>query len=211
MKKLDNIDFLVFDLGNVIIDIDYDFSINELKKLLPEEKHSLTNRFFPSQFHKDFERGLIDAAKFRSEINILFEEQLEDSMIDHIWNSLLRELPLERIKLLQELRKNYGTAVLSNTNSIHIEAFDLILQETAALQSLDDLFDHVFLSHKMGLSKPDEKIYEKVVEVLGTKPERILFFDDLEANLEGAGKVGLNTFHITHPKALIDFFAHVQQ
>jgi glucose-1-phosphatase len=211
MKKLDNIDFLVFDLGNVIIDIDYDFSINELKKLLPEEKHYLTNRFFPSQFHKDFERGLIDAAKFRSEINILFEEQLEDSMIDHIWNSLLRELPLERIKLLQELRKNYGTAVLSNTNSIHIEAFDLILQETAALQSLDDLFDHVFLSHKMGLSKPDEKIYEKVVEVLGTKPERILFFDDLEANLEGAGKVGLNTFHITHPKALIDFFAHVQQ
>jgi glucose-1-phosphatase len=209
MKKLENIDFLVFDLGNVVIDIDYDFSINELKKKLPEHKHQLTADFFPSQFHKDFEKGFITAEHFRKEIKSLFNEEIEDLEIDFIWNSLLRDLPLERIQLIQDLKQHYGTAVLSNTNSIHIEKFDKILLETAALHSLADLFDHVFLSHEMGLSKPDEKIYQKVVEVLGTTPERILFFDDLEANLAGAKRVGLQTYHITHPKALVEFFQHV--
>jgi glucose-1-phosphatase len=206
MKNPENIEFLIFDLGNVIIDIDYDFSINELKRLLPIEKHSLTEDFFTSNFHKDFEKGLISPEQFRNEIRKLYGENWADEQIDHIWNSLLREIPQERIDLIKFLKKNYRTAVLSNTNQIHVEKFDEILQQNTSEKSLFELFDVVFLSHEMGLAKPDVAIYETVLKKISISPDKVLFFDDLAANLEGAKKTGIQTYQILHQKALVEFF-----
>ena len=206
MKNPENIEFLIFDLGNVIIDIDYDFSINELKRLLPVEKHSLTENFFTSNFHKEFEKGLISSEQFRNEIRNLYGENWADEQIDHIWNSLLREIPQERIDLIKFLRKNYRTAVLSNTNQIHVEKFDEILQQNTSEKSLFELFDIVFLSHEMGLAKPDVAIYETVLNKISISPDKVLFFDDLPANLEGARKTGIKTYQISHQKALVEFF-----
>ncbi|TVP44996.1 MAG: HAD family phosphatase [Mongoliibacter sp.] len=210
MKKLDKIDFLIFDLGNVIIDIDYDFSINELKKILPKEKHCLTSRFFPSTFHKEYEKGLISNDEFRNAVRNLYEENWSDQQIDHVWNSLLRKIPQERLKLLASLRKHYKTAILSNTNDIHIVKFNEMLQEISDHKTINDLCDQVFLSHEMGLAKPDTAIYEKVLETLNVVPGKAIFFDDLEANIKGAEKTGMKAIQITHPKALIEFFQDVQ-
>jgi glucose-1-phosphatase len=209
MKKLQNIDFLIFDLGNVIIDIDYDFSIKELKKILPVDKHDLTSEFFPSAFHKDYEKGMINSDQFRNAVRELYQEGFSNDQIDHIWNSLLRDIPQERIDLIGKLNRDFGTAVLSNTNEIHILKFNEMLKDQTSVEGLSGLFDRVFLSHEMGLAKPDEAIYEAVINEIQVEPSRVLFFDDLLANLEGAKRVGLQTYHITHPKALIQFFADV--
>jgi len=209
MKKLENIDFLIFDLGNVIIDIDYKFSINELKKILPETKHSLTDKFFPSAFHKDYERGLISSSQFRKAVINLYQEDWTDLQVDHVWNSLLKDIPYERIALLKKLKSDFGTAILSNTNEIHIEKFEELLFDQTGEKSIYDLCDRIFLSHEMGLAKPDEAIYDAVLKEINIDPHRVLFFDDLIANLEGAKRVGLQTFHITHPRALIQFFENV--
>ena len=209
MKKLQNIDFLIFDLGNVIIDIDYSFCINELKKILPESKHSLTDQFFQATILKEYEKGFISSPEFRNEVRNLYQEDWTDSQIDHVWNSLLVDMPVERIELLKTLQGRFGTAILSNTNEIHIEKFNKILMNQTGEKSIFELCDRIFLSHEMRLAKPDEAIYEAVVNEINTKPERILFFDDLFANLEGAKRVGLQTFQITHPKALIQFFEDV--
>jgi putative hydrolase of the HAD superfamily len=209
MKKLENIDFLIFDLGNVIIDIDYDFSIRELKKILPNEKHYLTADFFPSSFHKDYEKGMISSDQFRNAVRELYQENFSNEQIDHIWNSLLKDIPQERIDLVRNLNQDFGTAVLSNTNEIHILKFNEMLNAQTSINGLSEMFDRVFLSHEMGLAKPDEAIYKAVINEIQVEPNRVLFFDDLLANLEGAKRVGLQTFHITHPKALIQFFADV--
>jgi glucose-1-phosphatase len=209
MKKLEHIDFLIFDLGNVIIDIDYSFSINELKKILPESKQTLSNNFYLSTFLKDYEKGLINSDQFRNEVRNLYQEDWTDAQVDHVWNSLLQDIPSERIELLEILRRDFGTAILSNTNEIHIKKFDELLQDQTGEKSIFDLCDRVFLSHIMGLAKPDEAIYKAVLNEINVDPERVLFFDDLPANLDGANRVGLQTFQITHPRGLIQFFENV--
>ena len=209
MNRLEGVDFLIFDLGNVIIDIDYEFSMNELRKLLPEDKHPLVAQFFPSKFHNDYEKGLIGSPEFRDAVRHLYQENWTDAQIDWVWNSLLREIPQERLDLVARLKEKFGTGILSNTNEIHILKMDEILQEKAGIASMHAFCDHVFLSHEMGLAKPDEAIYEAVIEKIGLPASKVLFFDDLPANLEGAKRVGLQTFHIDHPKALVRFFADV--
>ncbi|MBW3468202.1 HAD family hydrolase [Arthrospiribacter ruber] len=210
MKTLDNIDFLIFDLGNVIIDIDYDLSINELKKILPAEKHSLTENFFVSTFHKEYEKGRISNSDFRDEVRNLFGENWTDEQIDHVWNSLLVHIPVERLALLKNLRKSFRTAILSNTNDIHIQKFNQMLEGVSDFSNIHDLCDVVFLSHEMGLAKPDKAIYQEVLEQLNVHGKKTIFFDDLLANVKGAEEVGINAVQITHPKALIDFFDNVQ-
>ncbi|UJP64080.1 HAD family hydrolase [Mongoliitalea daihaiensis] len=206
MKNLENIDFLIFDLGNVIIDIDYDFSINELKKNIPTQKFELTSLFFPSKFHKDYEKGLISTDEFRNEIRKHFDLPLSNQQIDHVWNSLLRTIPQSRINILRELRGRFGTAILSNTNSLHIDAFEQMIKEQTNETSIYNLCDHVFLSHQLGLAKPDVAIYETVLEKIKVKPARVLFFDDLESNLNGAEKLGIKTQLITKDYGIEDFF-----
>ena len=206
MKIPKEVDFFIFDLGNVIIDIDYDFSINELKKILPKHKHDLTSQFFPSQFHKDYEKGLISSVEFRNEVRRLYQEDWTDDQIDHVWNSLLRVIPQERIDLVNRLKTDFGTGILSNTNAIHIDKMGEILQKQHGEKSVHELCHHAFLSHEMGLAKPDEAIYEAVLDVIKLPARKVLFFDDLKANIKGAKNVGLQVHHITHPKGLVEFF-----
>lgn len=206
MKIPPNIDFFIFDLGNVIIDIDYDFSINELKKILPAHKHELTDQFFPSQFHKDYEKGDINSDEFRNEVRRLYDEDWTDSQIDRVWNSLLRTIPQERIDLVRRLKSEYGTGILSNTNAIHIEKMAEILQDQNGESSVYALCHSVFLSHEMGLAKPDIAIYEAVLDEIKIPGEKVLFFDDLAANVEGAKKAGMQSYQITHPRGLVEFF-----
>lgn len=210
MNKDNNIEFLIFDMGNVIIDIDISLTIKELKNDLQENEHLLADDFMKSALHADFETGTIDELTFRNGVRTAFNREWEDMWIDKVWNTLLLTIPKERVALLKALRKKYKLYLLSNTNSIHFKVVEEIYKADHEGDSFVSLFDHIFLSYEMGLKKPDKRIYEKVVEEIGAKPEQCLFFDDLEENLNAAKEVGLQTHHISHPKALTDYFSDVQ-
>jgi glucose-1-phosphatase len=209
MKLLQNVNFLLFDLGNVFIKIDYAFTFNELRKILGEEKFSLTQGLYPSSFHLDYEKGKISDKDFRFAINQHFGTDWEDEIVDEIWNSLLIEIMEETLALITRLRSHYQLGVLSNTNSIHINAMNKMLVEKMGKKELLHYFDHVFLSHELGLRKPDVEIYHEVVKRVGLPANEILFFDDLPANLKGAEEAGLRTHLIKEPKELISFFENV--
>ncbi|SHN34964.1 putative hydrolase of the HAD superfamily [Cyclobacterium lianum] len=209
MKNHPEIQFLIFDLGNVIYDIDYQRTFNKLYAQLPEEKHPLVRDFMVSPVHFDLETGKIDAPTFRDGVRDYFSVDWEDNWIDEAWNSLLVDIPQERLDLLLKLKEKYPLYMLSNTNSIHFKIVEQIFAQKLPEAAWPTLFDHLFLSHKMGLRKPGEDIYRQVVNTIGAKPETCLFFDDLKENLLGAEKVGIKTCHIDHPKALINFFGNV--
>jgi len=210
MKNLENIDFLIFDLGNVIIDIDIPLTIKELKKELSEEEFHLAENFFASEIHAHFETGLVDENAFRNQVRKDFKKEWTDEQIDSIWNALLLHIPKERIDLLEELKNHYTICMLSNTNSIHYKKVEEILRRDCGLNTFSPIFDRLFLSYEMGYKKPDPSIFEEMVRQLKTTADRCLFFDDLKANLTAAQKAGLHTYHIDHPKALVEFFSNVQ-
>jgi len=210
MKNLENIDFLIFDLGNVIIDIDIPLTIKELKNELSEEEFHLAENFFTSELHAHFETGLVDEIAFRNQVRKDFKKEWTDEKIDAIWNSLLLHIPQERIDLLKELKNHYTICMLSNTNSIHYKKVEEILLRDCGLKTFSPIFDRLFLSYEMGYKKPDPAIYKEVVRQLDTTADRCMFFDDIKANLTAAENAGLQTYHIDHPKALVEFFSNVQ-
>ncbi|GAB2491168.1 HAD family hydrolase [Algoriphagus taiwanensis] len=209
MKNSPDVDFLIFDLGNVIIDIDYQRSLNLIKSKLEESLHDRVDFFYQTEFHKSYEKGLISSVQFRDEVRDYFSQSWSDQEIDTLWNSLLGKIPPQRLELVKELRKKYQVGVLSNTNEIHIDAVHEMLRSEHGLDRFDPIFDWVFYSHEMGLAKPSAEIYEKMLAELNTSPDRVLFFDDLKANVEGAKAVGIEAVQVTGPRVIFDFFGNV--
>ncbi|TNF41147.1 MAG: HAD family phosphatase [Cytophagales bacterium] len=209
MKNSPDVDFLIFDLGNVIIDIDYQRSLNLIKSKVEESLHDRVDFFYQTEFHKSYEKGLISSVQFRDEVRDYFSQSWSDQEIDTLWNSLLGKIPPQRLELVKELRKKYQVGVLSNTNEIHIDAVHEMLRSEHGLDRFDPIFDWVFYSHEMGLAKPSAEIYEKMLAELNTSPDRVLFFDDLKANVEGAKAVGIEAVQVTGPRVIFDFFGNV--
>jgi glucose-1-phosphatase len=209
MKNAPNADFLIFDLGNVIIDIDYHRSLNLIKTLVPPSFHLRVDSFYITDFHKAYEKGLIDSPAFRDEVRSYFQQDWDDQKVDELWNSLLGKIPGERLDLVSKLKQNYQVGILSNTNEIHIEAVNKMLKSDFDMEGFEEFFDRVFYSHEMGLAKPSEEIYFQMLEELWVPAGRVVFFDDLEANVNGAASVGIQAVHVTGPKVIFDFFHNV--
>ena len=209
MKKAPDADFLIFDLGNVIVDLDYNRAFELLNSHLPLEQQSRVNEFYKADFHKAYEKGEIDSAAFRNAVTTFFGQAWDDQKVDELWNSILGQIPRERLELIGQLKDRYQLGVLSNTNEIHIDAVYKILKAEHGMDSFQPLFDRIFYSHEMGLAKPFPEIYEQMLAELGVKADRVIFFDDLEANVKGAASVGIQAVQVTGPKVIFDFFGHV--
>lgn len=209
MKNAPDADFLIFDLGNVIIDIDYQKAIQLIKQEISTDFHSKVDGFYLTDFHKDYEVGRMDSDRFRQEVRTYFQQDWSDGKVDELWNNLLLKIPSERLELISKLREIFQVGVLSNTNSIHIQAVNSILKNEHGLENFEPIFDWVFFSHEMGLSKPSPEIYEKMLVDLGTSGDRVIFFDDLLANVEGAKAVGIQAVHVTGPEVIFDYFKNV--
>lgn len=209
MKNWPDVDFVIFDLGNVLIDIDYQRSLSLIKAELPSTFHERVAGCYAAEFHKAYERGEIDSPGFRNAFRDYFEQSWTDAEVDYLWNSLLGELPAHRLELVRKLKSRYQVGILSNTNEIHVEAVHTLLQAEHGMENFLPLFDHVFYSQEMGLAKPSAAIYQKMILELNTTPSRILFFDDLLANVEGAAVLGIQAIQVTSPTTIFEFFGDV--
>ncbi len=209
MKNWPDVDFVIFDLGNVLIDIDYSRAMNLMKAALPAALHHRVDTCYAAEFHKAYERGEIDSPSFRNAFRDYFEQSWSDPEVDYLWNSLLGELPAYRLDLVRRLKTKYQVGILSNTNQIHVDAVHELLQAEHGMSNFYPLFDRVFYSQEMGLSKPSAAIYQQLLLELGTTPSRVLFFDDLLANVEGAAGLGIQAVQVTSPNTIFEFFGDV--
>ena len=209
MKNRPDVDFVIFDLGNVLIDIDYTQAMDLMKSALPTSMHDRVDHCYTADFHKAYEKGQISSAEFRQEFRNYFQTNWSDTEVDYYWNSLLGTIPDYRLELVHKLKPQYQVGILSNTNEIHIDAVYAQLQAQHGMDNFDPLFDWVFYSHEMGLAKPNQDIYQQLLLELGTTANRVLFFDDLKANVDGAASIGIQAIQVEGPETLLNFFGDV--
>jgi len=148
MLQLTNIKNIIFDLGGVIFNIDYNLTIEEFKKLNLKNYDKLFTKTEQSQLFSLLETGKISPENFRTEIKKLSEVEITDSQIDFAWNAMLLNLPPERIELLKKLKNKYRIFILSNANEIHIIEFSNILQKTLKIDGLSHIFEKVYFHTK---------------------------------------------------------------
>lgn len=204
-QKIKNI---IFDLGGVILDIDETLIFNELKKLDLDGSQLLHNKAFQS-LDERFERGIISAATFRKQAKkLLNRPNMSDSTFDDIWNSLLLDIPRERIHALEEIKKHYNIFLMSNTNEIHYDLYVRDLQLRFGYKQFDDLFNKSYFSFDVHLLKPDPLFFEYILDHQELKPNETLFIDDTKANIEVAQKLGLPTYNIRREELVRNLFVN---
>jgi putative hydrolase of the HAD superfamily len=128
------------------------------------------------------------------------------NQVVNAWNAMLLNVPQSGIDLLQKLKGKYRLFLLSNTNEIHIPRALAEWKKTSDVEFYD-CFEHVYLSHEIGMRKPDEEIFEHVCREQNILPENALFIDDSAQHIAGASKVGLNTIHLTQDLSLLSVFS----
>ncbi|MCJ8165898.1 HAD family phosphatase [Pontibacter sp. E15-1] len=200
---------IIFDLGGVIINIDYNRSIAELQKLCKNNCNVAYSQREQAQLFDMFETGASSPGQFRDELRNAYGITAPDEEIDKAWNAMLLDIPQERIDLLMELGKRYRIFLLSNTNAIHLTRFNEIVAHSFTIPSLDSLFEQSYYSHLIGKRKPDALVFEEIIAMNGLQKDETLFIDDSIQHIESASKVGLQTLHLQPSLTINQFFKDV--
>ncbi|KIX19873.1 haloacid dehalogenase [Flavobacterium sp. 316] len=183
------IDTIIFDFGNVFIDIDYNATQTALKSLGVKEWNSELDAL-----NKEYEMGKIDELQFIESIQ-KHTDGADLISIRSAWNALLLDFPLYRLEFLQMISSKYRLFLLSNTDSTHIDKFEHKVGQSFA-RDFYSCFEKVYFSFEIGKRKPDENTYKYVINSHNLTPKKTLFVDDRLENIEGAKKNGLLTWHL---------------
>jgi putative hydrolase of the HAD superfamily len=196
------IDTIIFDFGDIFINLDKEATPLALKKLGLKEWNSNLDTL-----NLDFEKGKISEMEFIMGL----QNYIPNASIHQIreaWNAILLDFPLYRLEFLQMLSQKYRLFLLSNTDSIHIERF----QHKAGISFYRDFyqcFEKVYFSYELGMRKPESAIFEFVIKEHNLLPKNTLFVDDNLQNIESADKLGLQVWHLQKGEEdVIDLFAN---
>ena len=198
---------IIFDLGGVLLNIDYMLAVKAFNNLGLNDFDKLPFESKQTKLLDLYEKGQITTVDFRNEIKTHCNKSIDDITIDKAWNTMLLDLPPERLDLLMRFHQSHRTFLLSNTNEIHITSFNAYLQNNFKIADLSEHFEKLYLSYKIGMSKPDAGIFELVLSENKLKPEETLFIDDSIQHIEGAKKLGIQTYWLDLKKeSIMDLF-----
>lgn len=182
---------LIFDLGGVILDIDYSAPLREFAKLGMHNLENIYSIAQPDPIYRLYETGKISTEEFMNYLQSRSPEGTSPAAILNAWNSILVGLPPHRIHTIAKLKKYYRIFLLSNINELHVEGFENIYRQHFPEGSLQDVMDGVYYSCRMGKRKPEPDSFLHIVHEHGLTLQETLFIDDSADNVKGAIQVGL--------------------
>jgi FMN phosphatase YigB (HAD superfamily) len=194
------INTIIFDFGDVFINLRKEQSLEEFKKL---GLHGPNEDLLA---HNDlFERGKISEIQFID----CFKKYIPDAPIQDVikaWNSVIGDFPLYRLEFLQLLSTKYRLFLLTNTDSIHINRFE----HKVGMSFYSDFyrcFEKVYYSYEMGMRKPEPEIFNAIIRKHDLSPRRTLFVDDKKENTDIAESLGLHVWNLQVGKEdVVDLF-----
>ncbi|MCB9188653.1 MAG: HAD family phosphatase [Flavobacteriales bacterium] len=193
MVDLDGIKNIVFDLGGVILNIDYHLTSKAFEELGVRSFDDIYSQRNQTNLFDLLETGKIGSEKFVQELTTYVPKASENEIID-AWNAMLMDLPANRIELLMKLKDNYRIFLLSNTNEIHENAFRKTILSSYGKDVFEEIFEKVYLSHRIGLRKPNGDCFQFVLDSNELKPSETLFIDDSRQHIEGAKNLKMRTY-----------------
>lgn len=173
---------ILFDLGRVLMHIDFDAFPNELGLMTDEQRAPY---LVPTgKLWRLYETGKMSTDEFLESLYLIFDRRFSKEHILKAWNEIIVRDNEEIVPFVREVQKKYRTAILSNTSPSHWE-------KALHISPLVRSIQHHFTSFGIGAMKPDSKVYLHVAHTLGVQPYEVLFIDDLQENVEGARKTGM--------------------
>lgn len=184
---------IVFDLGGVIMTLDPAEALRRFKALGLSDAERYLDAYTQSGIFGNLEEGKITAEDFRSKLSSLTGHELTFDECKHAWLGYRKDVPQRNLDLLKELRaKAYRLILLSNTNPFMMD-WALSSEFDGKGSSLNDYFDALYLSYRLGIMKPAPDFFRQVLDNENILPEETLFVDDGPRNVEAAGKLGFMT------------------
>jgi putative hydrolase of the HAD superfamily len=174
---------VVFDFGNVLGFFSHRRAAEQVAAYGDVSPEAIQAHLFGGNLEDDYESGRISSAALIAEVRERFglratDEQLSRAVADMFW-------PNEEVcALVPLLRPRYRLLLLSNTNELHARQFVPQFRTTLAH------FDHLVLSHELGIRKPDPRVYAHCEQLAGCAPRECLFIDDLPTNVAAARACG---------------------
>lgn len=203
MRGIKNI---IFDLGGVLLNIDYQLTNRAFTDLGVKNFTELYSQFHTDTLFGDLETGRVSEEEFIARLRPHLPASVTSQQIIAAWNAMLLDYPLARLQLLQQLRLHYNLYLLSNTNAIHLREVNAILERSRGIPSLAAFFDRSYYSHLIGLRKPEKEAYQLILDENNLRPEETLFIDDTLPNIDAAQKLGIQVIHLQAPKTVLDIF-----
>jgi FMN phosphatase YigB (HAD superfamily) len=184
-------DALLFDLGRVVIDIDFTRTLNYWAQHAGRPPADIIGRFSMDEAYKRHEVGAIEAEAYFASLRTSLGIDISHTQFLEGWNEIFVGEMAGISQLLARAAQRVPLYAFSNTNRTHEIHFSQRFAEVLGH------FREVFLSSTIGLRKPDAEAFDHVVGAIGLPAQRIVFFDDLIENIEGARARGLTAVHVT--------------
>lgn len=187
---------IIFDLGGVLLNIDFQKSITAFKKLGVENFEEMFSQFKADELFEKLETGNISEPDFYAAVKKRTNNNISDAEIENAWNALILDFRTESLEFLEKLATEYKLYLLSNTNSIHLKCFKNLFTKVTGKPQFDTYFVKAWYSNEVSLRKPNADIFEFVLQQENLKAAETLFIDDTLINIETAAKLGFKTHHL---------------
>jgi putative hydrolase of the HAD superfamily len=187
-------DALLFDLGRVVIDIDFSRAIACWAGHAGCQPEAIVARYVRDEAYRMHEVGKISDEVYFDSLRGSLGIAISDAQFLEGWNAIFAGAMPDIADLLPRAARHMPLYAFSNTNRPHVDYFS---KEYAGLLGH---FRELYLSSSIGLRKPDAEAFDHVVAAMGVSASRIVFFDDLAENVEGARARGLTAVHVTSPR-----------
>lgn len=179
---MNTISTIIFDLGRVLVNIDFDAFPHALGLFTQEDRAPF--RLPVAEASHLYETGKISTDEFTSQLKKIFNHQFSKEQLLTAWNEIIQNDVVEINELVLQLQKKYTTAMLSNTCSSHFH-------KAQATTENANLFSKNYLSYQIGYMKPAREVYEHILRDINIPANQILFVDDLQENIDAAKAVGM--------------------
>jgi glucose-1-phosphatase len=194
---------LLFDLGGVVVDIDFDRALQAWAPHSSLSLAQLRERFKHDLQYERHERGEIGADEYFDHLASTLQLTASRDDIARGWNAIFVGEIVQARKIVETMRQVVPCYAFTNTNASHMAAWSRLFPDVVGA------FDRIFASHELGLRKPEAAAFARIGELTGVPARSMVFFDDLPENVAAGSDFGLMAFLVRSPMDIVHSLQNV--